>query len=566
MESYLLGAIALGGLYTIANHENEQKNKKTEKFVAINARQNQHVGYSVKDTPQTISMNKSDSNSRASYVSLTGEKINTTEFNHNNMTPYFGGKITGRNFDESQTESILDNMVGSGTHSKSKDSQEPLFKPQENMDWTFGAPNNNDFYKKRMESNVSQKRHNEKPWVSENIGPGLNKEYTTDGSHGFNSGMMSREAWVPKNVDELRTINNPKQTFSLDEHMGPPSSIVQNRAEHAQVKKYNPDTYFSHGPQRYFTSNTVKNATLQTKPDLSDQNRDTTCVEYIGMPSNGAYSTATISNQNFEPPIKDHVYGEIRGIPNPTHPQHITNQKISFSNNETYRSKNTNNTFYGNIQGITNMMSSIAPILDTLKPTRKELVVENLYKDGYISKIGSGGQHIYDPNDIPKSTLRQSINYSVADNNIQVGVSGTSKDIQEIAPSDVLMTETHRSNTTRHIPGTPGATHYGVKDNSGVRNQRNNNNKTTTPWTPGGNNNIFNHNINMKRPRKNENDFTHSRQNVPDHIRDVMPNKQQIGTMRMPNETLTDVNNRIDPSLLDAFKENPYTFSLTSVA
>lgn len=115
--------------------------------MAINSRQNQHVGYSVKDSPHPISMNKSDSNSRASYVSLTGEEINTKEFNHNNMTPYFGGKITGRTFDESQTESILDNMVGSGSHSKSKDSQEPLFKPQENMDWTFGAPNNNDFYK-----------------------------------------------------------------------------------------------------------------------------------------------------------------------------------------------------------------------------------------------------------------------------------------------------------------------------------------------------------------------------------------------------------------------------------
>ena len=33
------------------------------------------------------------------------------------------------------------------------------------------------------------------------------------GSDGFNSGMMARETWMPKNVDQLRTANNPKLTY-----------------------------------------------------------------------------------------------------------------------------------------------------------------------------------------------------------------------------------------------------------------------------------------------------------------------------------------------------------------
>ena len=47
-----------------------------------------------------------------------------------------------------------------------------------------------------------------------------------------------------------------------------------------------------------------------------------------------------------------------------------------------YRSKNKQEELYGNIQGVANMIGAVNPILDTLKPTRKELIIENLYKDG----------------------------------------------------------------------------------------------------------------------------------------------------------------------------------------
>ena len=39
------------------------------------------------------------------------------------------------------------------------------------------------------------------------------------------------------------------------------------------------------------------------------------------------------------------------------------------------------------------MIGAVNPILDGLKPTRKELIIENLYKDGNISKMGAGGQY-----------------------------------------------------------------------------------------------------------------------------------------------------------------------------
>ena len=45
-----------------------------------------------------------------------------------------------------------------------------------------------------------------------------------------------------------------------------------------------------------------------------------------------------------------------------------------------------------------------------------------------------------------------------------------------------------------------------------------------------------------------------------------MPNQQQIGIVNMPKEIYPNVNERLNPTLLEAFKKNPFTHSLTSVA
>ena len=47
--------------------------------------------------------------------SLTGNYIDSKEFKHNNMVPFYGGKIKGQVYGEDKAETILDNMIGSGS-------------------------------------------------------------------------------------------------------------------------------------------------------------------------------------------------------------------------------------------------------------------------------------------------------------------------------------------------------------------------------------------------------------------------------------------------------------------
>ena len=89
-----------------------------------------------------------------------------------------------------------------------KTEQSPLFSPGEGYQYPHGTPNKNDFYQSRV--NPSMRMANVKPFEEQRVAPGLGLGYTTEGSEGFNSGMMQRESWMPKTADDLRVATNPK--------------------------------------------------------------------------------------------------------------------------------------------------------------------------------------------------------------------------------------------------------------------------------------------------------------------------------------------------------------------
>ena len=130
-------------------------------------------------------------NSQRNFYSLTGEKVDSNYFQHNNMVPFFGSNIRSRHVENNSNESVLDNYIGSGSQTIIKKETAPLFAPSENQQWAHGAPNMTDFYQSRV--NPSMKMANVKPFADEKVAPGLGLGYTTQGADGFNSGMMMRE-------------------------------------------------------------------------------------------------------------------------------------------------------------------------------------------------------------------------------------------------------------------------------------------------------------------------------------------------------------------------------------
>lgn len=560
METYLFGAVALAALYKVTNNDKDssslsKKNPQNEMFTS-----NAQFGHSfVSDNTSSQNTSDTNSNQQTSFTSLTGEQVTSNSLTHNNMVHFYGTSQPGRYFNEADSDSRLDNMVGSASTAIHKTSQPPLFKPQNNLQWANGTPNNTEFIRSRM--NTSNKKHNEIAWVSENIGPGLTKKYDADGTHGFNSSLMSREQWQPKTVDDLRAINNPKQTFLLDDHKPHPHSAIQTLAGHSKVNKNKPDTFFNNGPARYFTSNVINNQSLKPESITSTQvnNRSTTHTEYSGIPGTASIPEGNKPIGNYDKQNREHIFKEIVGTPSSSIFHAKKNNNESYTNHSTYRASNSQPDNNINIQGIPNPMGYIEKSNTYNNESKKELLIDKP-NNGIVSKIGAGGQPLYDPNDIPNPTIKENTMYSTTDNPF------ISRDIEQIIPNQKVRHTTNRSTTSQYSLGTPNNHQYGTYDNTGAYNQRNNHNRVTKSWTPPGGTNAFNNSINLRTVARRERDNVQERENFKMQYHTVVPNKQIIGTVQMPKEIYTPVKDLMNPDLLKSFKENPYTHSLQSVA
>ena len=126
-----------------------------------------------------------------------------------------------------------------------------------------------------------------------------------------------------------------------------------------------------------------------------------------------------------------------------------------------------------------------------------------------------------------------------------------------------------RSETSRYYTGTGGSIYKEVVpyDSAYAFETNPYKEESLVGRSPNGNTNMLNHDMNVN-VAKQEQDRNNNRMWVPNSAIALPPNKQTIGNTDMPQYTphSTQMNEqRIDPSLLNAFKENPYTHSLSSV-
>ena len=499
--------------------------------------------------------------------SLTGKPIDKSNFKHNNMAPFFGGKIRGATADSTVHESILDNMQGTGSQFFAKKEQAPLFNPQEGYQYANGAPNVSDFMQSRV--NPSMKMANVKPWEEQRVGPGLNKGFTNDGSAGFNSGLEARDLWTDRTVDELRVATNPKMTFELQGHEGPgthfiksaPSSQTQGR-----VEKHLPEKYFASGPERWMTTTGLEKApTARGIEVLHDVNRTNTTAEYYGTRAN--QGEGTYVDQEYQPsrrqllPQKAFAPPTCSGNACPTSGDYGIQ---SFSNRSNNRSTTRQDTIMGPVGGIVKAIMS--PIVDFIRPTRKEDVVDNMRSSGNPSAPVSKGQ-VYNPADRTKTTIREMTESDLDCNHLNV----QQQDGSAYLVSKHQPVQLQRDTTTTSHTGVAGPNGFASsKSYEAEYRQRNNVNKTQELRPNQGGTQMFNQVENISI-HKRDGDRDNNRWWVPSSggtagitARGIVENLDRVKVSQGYDQNVN--NDRIAPELLNAFKSNPYTQSLTSWA
>ena len=530
METLAIPLLALGGLYVVSNQSREPKAYKegfhndpnylpnidvknrnfpeelpitnvetdlTSKLSTVNQYDTPSVysdRYFNPNIPNSLSSAYTKSVGPADYYSLTGDKVNASYFEHNNMVPFFGSNLRTTRTDPNSTESIMDNYTGSGSQTIRKKEQAPLFAPQENYQWAHGAPNSTDFYLSRQ--NPSTKMSNVKPFADQRVAPGIGLGYGTEGGGGFNSGLNARDMYLDKNVDELRVANNPKAgENTLLGREGPAVSMITNRGIHGNVEKNRVDTTFELSADHmlpakaYQTSQTARAININ-----KEQAREFTDRDYTGAA--GFNVPAQYVEGEFMP--SKHIdLGELPLLPayniganGPRDGDYGIYSKKAYPNNRTV---NKQDDYFGAIGGAFGTV--VAPLLDMLRPSRKENTVGNLrpYQNPSTTVPES---YIFNPADRPGPTIRETTEQSKNHLFINANQHGGAYAVtQHQAPANL------RQTTNVSYSGIAGSTRtsearaydaeYNTPMTNGVKSS------TLTGYTPGGNIAVLNTNMNM---------------------------------------------------------------------
>ena len=342
------------------------------------------------------------------FESLTGNIINPNSFNHNNQQPFFGAKTT-QNIEKGY-EGLLDTYTGMGSQQNQKQAQAPLFKPEANMTHVHGTPISTDFIQDRQRSVLTQKMNNVKPWRSIKVAPGLDKGYTSEGFGGFNAGMMERTKQnMPKTVDELRVSTNPKVTYGGQILGAYAPKQQQSVATQPKVSKNRPDTSFEHGESRWFTTTGIEKAQkARSSVILQPENRITTTREYFGNAADregeGPYQPGhfrqshkqQLKSENMGTAVKDGAWGN-------NDMNYGKKGFTAFTNSRTLTGETSNLGIAGSV-----VSALTAPLLDLLRPTRKQNVIGNMRPMGNVQGVnGNHAEPVWNPNDTPAPTIRE---------------------------------------------------------------------------------------------------------------------------------------------------------------
>ena len=351
---------------------------------------------------------------------LSGNVLKNTDFKRRDdgkiFEPFFGKNITQSTKDLDIPNRRLE-MNGFATNDGKKKEVGQFFPPTSNLTYIAGTPvmdqENIDRYHK------TNKRNGELPFSQERVAPGIGQNYGNTGVGGFDQ-FETRDIAMPKTVDQMRKISNPKLTYKGRTISG--KRINANRGSVGGVDKNRPETYYENSEERYFKTTgahlkskaeeqfIVKETNRQDsrffvgglksdkpKHELSQRVKDSTKNVYKRQdPSNKT------AKENWREEDGNYNKSGYKAYPN----ERDITQKRTHKNNV-----------------ITAVKSLITPIQDAIKRTKKEAFTGNNRPEGNMNATVPKKQTVYDSNQVAKTTIKETLIH----NNRKGALSGPTK-------------------------------------------------------------------------------------------------------------------------------------------
>lgn len=380
--------------------------------------------------------------------SLTGDFVDRKDFTHNNMVPFYGGRIR-QNMDDHSNRTLLENFTGVTDMHKSKCEVGSLGDLKRDVGNVTGMQSYDDFYKDRMVQPTV--RNNEFPIPQMHVGPGVGQGYTSEPTGGYQQFDIQQYA-QDKCVDELRTKLNPakdaigaadrsKQTYASRTVDGLKTGL---RGETGEVSKNRVDTFFEQTPDMW-----LKTTAATLKPsktgefNVKETNRLTTTKEHMGS----AYASGNLARTT-DPSVQPSSRVQLRtpefGVAamdryGKGERDDYGKSKILVYNNE--RDLTTTKVYQGNLTSL--VKSIIAPIEDMIKITKKQHHVDNPRHFGNINIQIPDKMRVYDPNDVARTTIKETLIHDAILGNLKGAEKLTVHDPNDATRTTVKETTIH---------------------------------------------------------------------------------------------------------------------------
>jgi hypothetical protein len=560
--------------------------------------------------------------------SLTGEYKESSDFKHGNMVPFFGSHIRQVNADKS-TMPILETYTGNDNFQQEKREPKPLFNPVPDSNAVYGSQNVSDTILSRIQPSIRRQNELpfEQERVGRGLNNGFGtaptggfhqdpRDYTMPKTIDELRPLSRPQISYCGRVVAGKDSNDKRGQIGVVEKNRPDRFFIQDEDRYltttgAVIKETKRPTFIVKDTNRKFS--TAYQGSAGTTNAKGDRRRQlykiSTRQNFCNDGPRNAYQGGAWNNVGFG------NYGKA-GVSVFTNERDITGQRTHVTNlvslvkaitapvMDVFRTSRKEN-FQGNVResGNINASQMLQNVVwdpnDTTRTTIKETLIDNTH-DGFLT--GPTKNVTHDSNDIARTTLKE----TMIDNTHEGFIKGVSK-VTVYDPDDVTRTTNKETtlfnrdgnvghngqlgyltndqeapNTNRQFTGdfeyegtASHVTHKEPMTYDTAYNARTNIVREGTiigraPTEEGTK--VWNgvDSMNVENTRKIDSDVDNMRQMSSTAVYNSIPQKMEYSyTTDRNNYEVKDadlMNNRIDPSMLDAYKNNPYTQRLDSYA
>ena len=479
------------------------------------------------------------------------------------MVPFFGSHSRTNRTDANVTEGLMDNYTGAGSQILTKKESAPLFNPNENYQWAYGMPETSDFIRSRI--NPSMSMANVKPFAEQQVGPGLAAGYGTEGVGGYNSGLIARDYYREKTVDELRVDNKPKPGgIGLYGHEGPAMSFnptIGTSDMIGKVEKNRVQKDFAMGQDRLFT--TMGASTAPTSRSIlieKAQSRPETHTQYTGIGSH------TNSGQLIDGEYMPSKHIDLGALPiggafaqnanGANEADYGIKSQMAYPNN---RTQNPEAGYFGAVGGA--MGAVIAPLLDMLRPSRRENTIGTLRP--YQNPGSTVSQtYIFNPADRPAPTIRETTENSSGHLYINANQLGGAYQVTPQNPKDTMRQETAEFYYAGNASANDRTKQMRNYEAEYAQTSNNIKSSALAGYTPSGGMGLLNNSVNQTTRTTRESELQNRREAYGD-LPYQTPSINTLGTQHT-NPTELYQSSQLDRNngdILSQLKGNPFAIS-----